>query len=186
MALGCVGFRFVSSIAEGVPAWSLKDELIALEQRQEKLEREIARGPEAQPLLHPNLAGLYRQKVAALEEALADPEEGAQAMEMIRLLIDALVLTPEDGKRLRDLEVAYLEQVEVLTRAATVLEAGNFNPARLPVQTVAARPDALGKLARVFLKMAQEVYEREQALRRRVATLRGGFMLIGVGLLWVA
>ena len=99
MALGCVGFRFVSSIAEGVPAWSLKDELIALEQRQEKLEREIARGPEPQPLLHPNLAGLYRQKVAALEEALADPEEGAQAMEMIRLLIDALVLTR--GEKLR-------------------------------------------------------------------------------------
>ena len=100
------------------------------------------------------------------------------------VLLKARVTACLEKKRLRDLELAYLEQVEVLTRAAAVLEAGNFNPARLPVQTIAARPDALGKLARVFLKMAQEVYEREQVLRRRVATLRGGFMLIGVGLLW--
>jgi CheY-like chemotaxis protein len=100
------------------------------------------------------------------------------------ILLRARVTACLEKKRLRDLEVAYLEQVEVLTRAAAILEAGNFNPARLPVQTVATRPDALGKLARVFLKMAQEVYEREHALRRRVATLRGGFMLIGVGLLW--
>ncbi|MDF2765612.1 MAG: hypothetical protein K0S81_2606, partial [Rhodospirillales bacterium] len=70
--------RIVTAIAEGVPARSLKDELIALEQRQEELEREIARAPDPQPLLHPNLAELYRQKVAALEQALADPEEGAQ------------------------------------------------------------------------------------------------------------
>ncbi|MDF2766676.1 MAG: hypothetical protein K0S81_3671, partial [Rhodospirillales bacterium] len=46
---------------------------------------------------------LYRQKVAALEEALADPDDGGQAMEMIRSLTDALVLTPEEGKLRIDL-----------------------------------------------------------------------------------
>jgi hypothetical protein len=81
-----------------VPARSLTDKLIAREQREEELEREIARAPEPQPLMHPNLAELYRPKVAQLEETLADPEGGAQAMEMIRSLIDALVLTPEQGK----------------------------------------------------------------------------------------
>jgi hypothetical protein len=86
-----------------VPARSLKDELLAIEPRQEELEREIARAPELQPLLHPNLAELYRQKVAQLEQALADPEEGTQAMEMIRSLIDALVLTPEGGQLRIDL-----------------------------------------------------------------------------------
>ena len=39
--------RIVDAIAEGVPARSLKDELMALEQRQEELEHEIARGARA-------------------------------------------------------------------------------------------------------------------------------------------
>jgi hypothetical protein len=95
--------RIVEAIAEGVPARSLKDELIALEQRQEELEQEIARAPDPQPLLHPNLAELYRQRVAQLEEALADPNDGTEAMEMIRSLVDALVLTPEGGQLRIDL-----------------------------------------------------------------------------------
>ena len=95
--------RIVEAIAEGVRARSLKDELLALEQRQEELEREIARAPKPQPLLHPNLAELDRQKVVALEQALQDPQDGAEAMEMIRSLIDALVLTPEGGKLRVDL-----------------------------------------------------------------------------------
>ena len=53
--------------------------------------------------LRSDQAELYRQKVVALEEALADPDDGAQAMEMIRALIDALVLTPEGGKLRIDL-----------------------------------------------------------------------------------
>ena len=89
--------RIVEAIAEGVPARSLKEELLGLEQRQDELEREIGRAPEPQPLFHPNLAELYRQKVAALEQALQDPQDGAEAMEMIRSLIERLVLTPEDG-----------------------------------------------------------------------------------------
>jgi hypothetical protein len=78
-------------------ARSLKEELMALEQRQDELEREIARAPEPQPLLHPNLADLHRQKVAALEQALQDPRDGAEAMEMIRSLMEELVLTAENG-----------------------------------------------------------------------------------------
>jgi len=95
--------RIVDAIAEGVPARSLKDELMALEQRQEELERAIARGPEPQPLLHPNLAELYRRKVAELHKALEHPIHAAEAVEKIRALIDAIVLTPEDGKLRVDL-----------------------------------------------------------------------------------
>jgi site-specific DNA recombinase len=98
--------RIVDAIAEGVPARSLKDELIAMEQRQDQLERDIARAPEAQPLLHPNLAELYRRKVAELHKALEHPIHAAEAVEKIRALIDAIVLTPEDGKLRVDLSGA--------------------------------------------------------------------------------
>ena len=49
--------------------------------------------------LHPNLAGMYRQKVAALEQALADPEIKAEATEIVRSQIEQITLTPnaEDG-----------------------------------------------------------------------------------------
>jgi hypothetical protein len=98
--------RIVEAIAEGVPARSLKEELLALEQRQEQLERHIAQGAPPQPLLHPNLAELYRQKVTDLHTALEHPTHAAEAVEKIRALIDAIVLTPEQGKLRIDLTVA--------------------------------------------------------------------------------
>ena len=93
--------RIVEAIADGVPARTLKEELLALESRQEQLEAEIAAAPEAQqPLLHPNLAEIYRQKVAALAEALADEAMRDEAFELIRSLLDKIVLVPE-GDELR-------------------------------------------------------------------------------------
>jgi site-specific DNA recombinase len=88
--------RIVEAIADGVPARTLKDELLALEARQEQLEAEMAAAPEGQqPLLHPNLAEIYRQKVAALAEALADEAMRDEAFELIRSLLDRIVLVPE-------------------------------------------------------------------------------------------
>ena len=67
------------------------------------------------------------------------------------------------GKRLRDLELEYLEQVGHVIRAAGSVEAGGFDLA--PLASVATRDDALGTLARVFSRMAEEVRAREEALR---------------------
>jgi DNA invertase Pin-like site-specific DNA recombinase len=47
--------------------------------------------------LHPNLPDLYRRKVAALTEALNRPDAAAEAGDLIRGLIDRVVLTPADG-----------------------------------------------------------------------------------------
>ena len=91
----------MDAIADGVPARSLKDELLALEARQEQLEADLAAAPEAQqPLLHRNLAEIYRRKVAALAAALADEALQDEAFEPIRALLDKIVLAPE-GAELR-------------------------------------------------------------------------------------
>ncbi len=45
--------------------------------------------------LHPNAAGLYRAKVAALEASLNAPEIKAEASDALRALIDKVVLTPD-------------------------------------------------------------------------------------------
>jgi len=75
-----------------------------------------------------------------------------------------------EKKRLRDQEVEYLRSVARVTAAATAVEAGEFEPESLA--DVARRTDGLGRLARVFQRMAREVYAREERLKRQVHELR--------------
>lgn len=73
-------------------------------------------------------------------------------------------------KRLHDLRLEYLEQVGRVVDAAAAVEAETFDAGSL--DTVAARDDALGQLARVFQRMAREVFERERRLKAQVQQLR--------------
>jgi two-component system, cell cycle response regulator len=73
-------------------------------------------------------------------------------------------------KRLHDLQLEYLEQVGRVVDAAAAVEAETFDAASL--EAVAARDDALGQLARVFQRMAREVFERERRLKAQVQQLR--------------
>jgi CheY-like chemotaxis protein/drug/metabolite transporter (DMT)-like permease len=98
-------------------------------------------------------------------------------------LLRARVSTCIEKKRLRDIEKEYLRQVSKLTRAATALEIGHFNPTKLGIQEVAARTDGLGRLANVFSTMAQKVYERERKMRQNIRTFRGSLLLLAVGAL---
>jgi two-component system, cell cycle response regulator len=74
------------------------------------------------------------------------------------------------GKRLRDLELEYLEQVDHVIAAAVAVEVGAYDSTTL--DGVASRDDALGQLARVFQRMANEVRTREERLRQQVQELR--------------
>ena len=84
-------------------------------------------------------------------------------------LLDARLGAALSAKRLRDLEIEYLEQVRQVTSAAEQLERDAFDPTALG--RVAERQDALGVLARTFTRMAVEVRAREDALRRQVREL---------------
>ncbi len=84
-------------------------------------------------------------------------------------LLEARIGAALAAKRMRDLELEYLEQVRRLTRAAEGLEADAFDASGL--DAVAGREDALGALARTFVRMAAEVRSREEALRRQVREL---------------
>lgn len=75
-----------------------------------------------------------------------------------------------EKKRLRDQEKEYLRHVEEITRAAAAVESSSFDPTSL--ERAAGRDDALGQLARVFQRMATEVYSREQRLKEEVQLLR--------------
>lgn len=85
-------------------------------------------------------------------------------------LLQARIGASLAAKRLRDIELEYLEQVSAVTSAVASVEQGTFQADTL--DTVAARSDALGALARIFQRMAREVRAREERLERQVRELR--------------
>jgi DNA-binding response OmpR family regulator/drug/metabolite transporter (DMT)-like permease len=100
------------------------------------------------------------------------------------VIFRARVNTLLQKKFVRDAEVDYLRQVDKLATAAQILRSGSYNPARLGLQGIAERNDALGDLARVFGDAAQKVYERERLLRHTIKTMKGGIGLVMLGVVW--
>ena len=100
------------------------------------------------------------------------------------VLLRARLNTCIEKKKYRDQELDYLKQVDALSDAAAIMELGKFNPKKLNIGAVSNRQDALGRLARVFGAMAEQVYQRELKLQRNIRSLKGGLMLLVCGLIW--
>jgi DNA-binding response OmpR family regulator len=75
-----------------------------------------------------------------------------------------------EKKQLRDQGVLYLKDVARVTSAAAAVEAGES--AAETLVDVVKRPDELGRLARVFQRMAHEVAAREAQLKQQIQVLR--------------
>ncbi|MGH7532049.1 MAG: response regulator, partial [Gemmatimonadales bacterium] len=86
------------------------------------------------------------------------------------VILGARASASVEKKRLRNLEVDYLKQVDRVVEAATAVERGSYAPGALA--EVARRDDAIGRLARVFDAMAAGVRAREERLSEQVHTLR--------------
>ncbi|PYM15517.1 MAG: hypothetical protein DMD81_14775 [Candidatus Rokuibacteriota bacterium] len=86
------------------------------------------------------------------------------------VILKARVTTCLEKKLLRDQELRYLEDVARVTSAAAAVEGARFEAGALA--DVERREDALGRLARVFVRMAGEVAAREARLRQEIRTLR--------------
>ena len=86
------------------------------------------------------------------------------------VLLRARISACLEKKRLRDVELEYLQEVRRVIQAATAVEAGSYEAGTLA--PVAQRGDELGRLARVFDAMANQVRARENRLRDQVEALR--------------
>jgi hypothetical protein len=89
--------KLIQALKDGVPASIVKEPLISLEAQQTDLRARLYRAAQPPPLLHPNMADLYREKVVQLARGLEFEESRIGAAEALRGLIDAIVLTPEEG-----------------------------------------------------------------------------------------
>ena len=126
----------------------------------------------ADPALH-HLPVIMITAVDEIESAVRCIELGA--MDYLPKPFNAALLRARleaslSAKRLRDLELEYLDQVSRVTDAAAAVESGSFD---IPgCHQVALRADALGSLARMFQRMAQEVRAREERLQQQVRDLQ--------------
>ncbi len=88
--------NIVSAITAGMFHPSMKAKMDGLEAERATLEAQLSALPEPDPVaLHPGLSDIYARKVAALAEALNDPASRPEAVDLLRGLIERLVLTPD-------------------------------------------------------------------------------------------
>ncbi len=90
--------RLVDAILAGADALPLNVKLKELDAKKSRLAEQLEVVPDEMPLLHPALAVVYRDSVAALASALYDDREGRQAFERIRSMIEEVRLTPVEGE----------------------------------------------------------------------------------------
>jgi site-specific DNA recombinase len=89
----------VRAIEDGPYTQTLKTRLTALEQEKAQTETRLRASKPAPVLrLHTNLPELYRNKIGRLAEALNAPETVTEAAEIMRSLIDRIVLTQVGGE----------------------------------------------------------------------------------------
>lgn len=86
--------KLIDAICDGVPAINVKDRMWELENRKTELEQLVANTEEEPVLVHPAMAKVYRDQVAQLCEALNEENRRAEAVDLIRSLVDKIVLTP--------------------------------------------------------------------------------------------
>lgn len=114
----------------------MKDELNANAARREELKAKLAAADAPPPLLHPEMADLYRQKVTALAQALEHPETRTEACEALRGVIEAIILTPGDveGELRIELKGNLAAMLSAATNAKRSPETGDLS---LQVEMVA-------------------------------------------------
>ena len=126
--------QVIDAICSGVPGRELKGRMERLQERKESLEKQIETAKEPPPLLHPSIGDLYRTKVEQLASALQREDTRLEASDMLRGLVDSIVLTPEGGQLRIELRGNLAAMLTVAQQTKRSPETGDLC---LPVQMVA-------------------------------------------------
>ena len=87
--------KAIQAILDGVPGAKLREKIGALEARKTELLEMVSETKEPIPLLHPNLAAIYRQRISTLCASLGKDDGRIEAVEVLRTLVDQVALVPE-------------------------------------------------------------------------------------------
>jgi len=86
--------RLVDAILAGADAKPINAKLNELEAERARLRNALDAAPADKPLLHPNLAAIYRARIENLQAVLSDPEYGREAFDVIRSLVEEVRIIP--------------------------------------------------------------------------------------------
>lgn len=115
----------IAAIEAGGDPRALADRINQLEAERRTIEARLpSRDPDEVLALHPRTAERYKQRVAEIRGALLKGDEAARgAVELVRELIDRIVVTPTDGGEPM--------QLELIGNVAVLLEEQPANPGAL-------------------------------------------------------
>lgn len=92
--------RIIEAIKVGMPPSEFKDEMDSIIVRRKALEQAIGNKSECdQPIFHPSMAKHYHKQVEALRRILNQEDGKDEAIELLRSLVEKIVLTPEQGRK---------------------------------------------------------------------------------------
>lgn len=88
--------NLIDALSEGIRSPDLRTRLTTLEEQRAILMAGLAEATTPPPAMHPNLAQVYRDKVARLGEALRGPD-GMEALEAARELVEQVIVSPPEN-----------------------------------------------------------------------------------------
>ncbi len=125
-----IGMR---TIADGLRTAGLKQRLEELEARKAELEDLIASSPKTPPRLHPNLAEVYRHKVAKLHDAFRNPQSRGEAVDSLRDLVEAVIVQPTES----GFEIELIGEIAAMVELGAYKEAAAVRPYQSSIKVVA-------------------------------------------------
>ena len=123
----------VDAIADGLRGPDLQRRLDELGTRKQELGARLDTPAPPPVRLHPNLAVLYRRKVAELHTALANPELRTEALELIRGLIERVELHPAE----KGFRIELVGEIANMITLSAGAESVGSGPNRASVKVVA-------------------------------------------------
>ena len=173
--------KLVQSILDGVPGSVLKEQGLWIEKRKAELEALLADTQEAPSLFHPSMAQRYHEEVQRLIESLNEEDHRAEAAELIRSLIDKVVLTPDNERQslVIDLHGDLAGILSVATGEAHKTIAENLNktlgdPSGPPEDSADAL-DQIGKQRKLVAGERSQLKLRTEYEKQNKLVAGGGF-----------
>jgi len=124
----------------------LSDRLRELEAKQDQINERLARPPIDVADIHPNVAELYRRKVACLADALNHLDDRHEAADALRSLIERIVLTPSPEPRKLDATL-HGELGTIIEWVARAGKAGQKDNTGVPIARLSESVDARARPA---------------------------------------
>ncbi len=90
--------NLIQALKDGVPTALVKDDLIRVTDQKEKIEASLKERPAIKPFIHPAMATRFHQSVKDLRHELNQDGSRSEASQLLRTLVDKIVLTPKSDK----------------------------------------------------------------------------------------